>query len=255
MENFRYFLFLAYNGTGFHGWQTQPNAPTVQEELEKALRILSGKPVSLTGAGRTDTGVHARRFYAHFDTEERFTEDALTQLVYKLNGILTPAIVILDAFRVKPEVHARFSAVSRTYRYYISRRKDPFSDSYSWIYTRELDLQAMSLAAEIIREYTDFTCFSKSGTQTRTNDCVIIESFFLKQEHMLIYQVKANRFLRNMVRAIVGTLLEVGKGSISIDEFRVILEEGSRSDAGMSVPACGLFLEDVEYTEDIRLQP
>ncbi|MFH1119335.1 MAG: tRNA pseudouridine(38-40) synthase TruA [Bacteroidota bacterium] len=255
MENFRYFLFLAYNGSGFHGWQEQPNAHTIQAEIQYVLKVLTGNPCQLTGAGRTDTGVHARRFYAHFDSDKLINEVELSQLVYKLNRFLPQSIVIYDIFRVKPNVHARFSAISRTYHYYISRRKDPFSNDQSWIYTPELDIEKMEYAAGIIKDYSDFSCFSKSRTQTLTNDCNIYESFFISQDHFLIYHVKANRFLRNMVRAIVGTLMEVGKDNISMDELRTILEKGSRSDAGMSVPACGLFLEDVEYPEDIRIRP
>ena len=253
MENIRYFIFLAYNGAGFHGWQLQPNAQTVQEEIQQALLILTGNTISLTGAGRTDTGVHARCFYAHFDSDILLNGEDLVQLRFKLNRFLPEAIVILDIFRVKPDIHARFSAISRTYKYYISRRKDPFSCNQSWIYTPDLDIGMMNKAASVITEYSDFTCFSKSNTQTITNDCTIFESYFINEDDVLIYHVKANRFLRNMVRAIVGTMIEVGKGNISLERLRDILENGTRSDAGMSVPACGLFLENIEYPEDIRV--
>ena len=252
MEHYRYFLHLAYNGAGFHGWQLQQNAHTVQEELQIALSVLTGGAILLTGAGRTDTGVHARSFYAHFDSDKSMTRPELAQLVYKLNRFLPSSIFIIDAFRVKPEIHARFSAISRTYQYYISRQKDPFSANMSWIYNTSLDTELMGKAAGILNEYKDFTCFSKSGTQTSTNDCKIYESYFVMDKHMLIYHVKANRFLRNMVRAIVGTMIEVGKGKISIERLREILATGTRSDAGMSVPAHGLFLENIEYPEDFR---
>lgn len=252
MESFRYFLHLSYNGTGFHGWQLQNNAHTVQQELQSALEVLLKKPLMLTGAGRTDTGVHARNFFAHFDAEFLMNSSELRQLVYKLNRFLPSQILIIGAFRVKPEIHARFSALSRTYRYYISRRKDPFSPNLNWIYTADLDIEIMQKAAGIILQYKDFTCFSKSGTQTSTNDCTIFESYFKSEEHLLVYHVKANRFLRNMVRAIVGTLIEVGKGNLSIVRFIEILESGTRSEAGMSVPACGLFLENIEYPEYFR---
>jgi len=253
MDNFRYFLKLAYNGTNFHGWQLQPNAHTVQFEIQNALSLLNGSQIQLTGAGRTDTGVHARILYAHYDSEVIIDSSELSRLVSKLNSFLPSSIAVLDAYRVKPEIHARFSALTRTYRYYISRQKDPFSIEFSWNYTADLDMDAMNEAALSIFDYKDFTCFSKSRTQTKTNDCSIYESYFILEGNMLIYHIKANRFLRNMVRAIVGTLLEVGKGKIDINGFKQIIENGTRSDAGMSVPACGLFLEDIEYPAEIRL--
>jgi tRNA pseudouridine38-40 synthase len=253
MENYRYFLKFAYNGTDFHGWQQQPNARTVQEEMQNALSVICRIPVKLTGAGRTDTGVHARCFYAHFDSVVLLDNSDLQSLISRLNRFLPSSIVLMDAFRVKPDIHARFSALSRTYRYYISRQKDPFNLDFSWIYTANLDTASMKLSAKIVMEYTDFTCFSKSRTQTMTNDCSIYESYFEEEGSMLIYHVRANRFLRNMVRAIVGTLIEVGKGNLDNSRFRAIIENGTRSDAGMSVPACGLFLEDIEYQRDIRL--
>ncbi len=255
MKNYRYFLEFAYNGSGFHGWQIQPNAHTVQEEMQHALSMICGNPVMLTGAGRTDTGVHARCFFAHFDTAEWFDDSALKLLVARLNRFLPVSISIYDAYCVKPDVHARFSALSRTYHYYISRKKDPFSVDFSWNYTARLDVDSMKIAAGILPEYKDFTCFTKSHTQTQTNDCLIYESGFMEEGSMLIYHVKANRFLRNMVRAIVGTMIEVGKGNIDSGRLREIVEKGTRSDAGMSVPACGLFLEDIAYPADIRLQP
>lgn len=253
MESYRYFIHLAYNGAGFHGWQIQPNAHAVQAEIRHALTILTGEPIQLAGAGRTDTGVHARQFFAHFDTQLLMDKPELFQLVYKLNRFLPQSIIIYEIFRVKPDIHARFSAISRTYRYYISRQKDPFSNGLSWVYTSNLDVNAMQHAAGIINAYTDFTCFSKTRTQTKTNDCKIFESYFEINGSLLIYHVKANRFLRNMVRAIVGTLIEVGKGNIGNEELKRIIENGTRSDAGMSVPACGLFLEEIEYPEGFRL--
>jgi tRNA pseudouridine38-40 synthase len=253
MDNFRYFLRLAYNGKSFHGWQLQPNSHTVQLELQNAISLINGSQIQLTGAGRTDTGVHARNFYAHYDSEVILNSSELASLVSKLNSFLPSSIMVMDAFRVKPDIHARYSALSRTYRYYISRQKDPFSVDFSWNYTAALDIDAMNEAAKSIFDYRDFTCFSKSRTQTITNDCFIYESYFVLEGNLLIYHIKANRFLRNMVRAIVGTLIEVGKGKTDINRFRQIIENGTRSDAGMSVPACGLFLEDIEYPADIRL--
>ena len=252
MGNYRFFIHLAYNGSGFHGWQLQQNAHTVQQELQNALSVLTGNSVSLTGAGRTDTGVHARNFYAHFNLDYLLDKSELHQLEFKLNRFLPSSILVIEIFRVKPDIHARFSAISRIYRYYISQRKDPFSSDLSWIYTSRLDLEMMKAAAGILMEYKDFTCFSKSGTQTSTNDCTIFESYFEQKNHLLIYHVKANRFLRNMVRAIVGTMIEAGKGNLDTDSLRNLIENGTRSDAGMSVPANGLFLEEIEYPVDIR---
>lgn len=252
MENFRYFLHLAYNGTSFHGWQLQPNAITVQEVIEKDLSKLLGGNVLITGAGRTDTGVHARNYFAHFDLPKLLNAQELQQLVYKLNRMLPPDISVYEAFRVKDDVHARFSALSRTYHYYISRTKNPFIYNFAWNYVGNLDVPAMEAAAEIIKMYSDFTAFAKTGSETGNNLCTIFESHFIQDDNLLIYRVSANRFLRNMVRAIMGTLLEVGKGRINISHLHELIKEGTRSDAGESVPARGLFLENISYPTDIR---
>lgn len=250
MEEFRYFLKLAYNGTPYHGWQSQKNAHSVQQEIEHALSCISGnRPIQITGAGRTDTGVHARCYYAHFDIDKHFERGELEQLVYRLNHILPDSIAVYDAFPVKPDAHARFSAISRTYRYYICRNHDPFSTGFSWRLTIPLNLDDMNEAASIIKDHSDFTCFAKTGTQTKTNICEVTESKWFIDDNFLVYETTANRFLRNMVRAMVGTLVDVGKGRTLIDDFRRILLEGTRSDAGQSVPACGLFLEDITYPE------
>lgn len=254
MEVNRYFLKLAYNGSSFHGWQVQQNAHSVQQEIEHALFCLSGnKPVSVTGAGRTDTGVHARCYYAHFEYDEHLDHEKLKQLVYRLNHLLPDSVAVYDAFKVHPDAHARFSALSRTYRYYICRNYDPFSTGLSWRLTIPLDIEKMNTAASMIMQYTDFTCFAKTGTQTKTNNCIVSESKWYEKDNFLIFETTANRFLRNMVRAMVGTLVEIGKGKLSLDDFRVILEKGSRSDAGQSVPACGLFLEEIAYPPEIRV--
>lgn len=252
MEKHRYFLHLAYNGSTFHGWQAQKNAHSVQEEIENSLfLILRNQEIKLTGAGRTDTGVHARNYYAHFNTELLLDEEYLKQLVYRLNHILPDSIAIYNAFRVNDEEHARFSAVSRTYQYFICRDYDPFSVGYSYRLTIPLNIDLMNEAASLIMQYSDFTCFTKNGAQTKTNNCLVTVSEWIVRDNYLIYRTKANRFLRNMVRAMVGTLLNVGKGKLSIEDFRSILENGTRSDAGQSVPACGLFLEDIEYPSTI----
>ncbi len=251
----RFFIRFDFSGTCFHGWQIQPNAPTVQQEMEDAISLLFGEKLQLTGAGRTDTGVHARNYLAHFEINSGTGEVEIRNLVSKLNRFLPPSIFIKEIFEVKPDIHARFSAVSRTYKYYISRTKNPFLTEFSWIYTGFLDVPSMKEAAGLLPEFHDFKCFSKTRTQTRTTECQMFESFFTEKEEMLIYHVRANRFLRNMVRAIVGTLMEVGKGKLDLNGFRNVVENGNRSDAGVSVPARGLFLEQIEYPEDIRLLP
>ena len=253
MESYRYFLHLAYDGTAYHGWQIQPNAITIQQVIEESLSLLLNEKIQVTGAGRTDTGVHARCYYAHFDSVHYFDEESLKHLVYRCNRILPKDIVVYSAFRVAESAHARFSAFSRTYRYYIARSKNPFYNLYSLQFTGNLDINIMNKAADKLMTYNDFSCFSKSGTDTSTNICSISESYFIEQDQLLIYHVKANRFLRNMVRAIVGTLLETGKGKLNLNEMDQILKSGNRSEAGESVPAKGLFLEDVSYPADIRI--
>ncbi len=249
----RYFLKLAYNGAGYHGWQAQKNAHSVQSELEEALYyVLKKTHVALTGAGRTDTGVHARNYYAHFEIDRDLNQTELDQVVYHLNHLLPESIGVYAAYKVKPDAHARFSAVSRTYKYYICRDHDPFKNGISYRLTIPLDFDKMQKAAAIILNYRDFTCFTKSGADTTTNICNVFESSWSAEGNMLIYKTRANRFLRNMVRAMVGTMIDVGKGRITIDDFIRILEKGTRSDAGQSVVACGLFLDEIEYPEDIR---
>lgn len=249
METFRYFIHMAYNGAAFHGWQSQNNANTIQRETEKALKILLRRDIGIIGAGRTDTGVHARKYFAHFDYPVLLDDIMLQDLKYRLNHLLPDSIAVYQVFRVNNDLHARFSAVSRKYRYYINRNHDPFAIGLSYRLTIPLDLDLMQQGAAEIMLYNDFTCFAKSGTQNKTNLCTIFESYWEERDSYLIYTTSANRFLRNMVRAMVGTLLELGKQKISMAEFRKILSEGSRSDAGQSVPACGLFLEDIVYPE------
>lgn len=254
MENYRYFLTLAYNGSQFHGWQAQKNAHSVQQEIEKALfYILNKKTIPITGAGRTDTGVHARKYTAHFDLDVWLSDAELTRLIYRLNHLLPASIGIFDAYQVHPDVHARFSALSRTYKYYICRNHDPFSEGLSYRLTVALNLDLMNEAAALITESKDFTCFAKAGTQTKTNVCNVTKCEWILHDNYLIFTTQANRFLRNMVRAMVGTLIDVGKEKITIKEFRQILNNGTRSDAGQSVPACGLFLEEIEYPANIRM--
>ncbi len=243
----RYFIQLSYKGTNYHGWQVQPNAVTVQEVLEKGLSVVLREKVSLVGAGRTDTGVHASFFVAHFDS----IKDNLDQpdFAYKLNSYFPKDIAIQKIWKVPSDAHARFDAVSRTYKYYISREKNPFVVDTSHKYLKTLDVEAMNEAANALKKFQDFTSFSKLHTDVKTNICAISFAQWEMQDEMLVFTITADRFLRNMVRAIVGTLLEVGKRQISLVEFETIIEEKNRCAAGASAPAEGLFLTDIEYPE------
>ena len=245
----RYFIELAYNGAGFHGWQIQPNGITIQEELNKALTTLLQEDIYVIGAGRTDTGVHASFYVAHFETDKEFcVEDFnLDHLVYKLNRILSRNIAIYKIYPVVENMHARFSAVSRTYKYYIDKRKNPFTHTFAWKMHPLPDIALMNEAAKILFDYTDFTSFSKLHTDVNNNNCTLMQAYWEETSEQLIFTIKANRFLRNMVRAIVGTLVEVGQQRISINEFRQIIESKNRCKAGSSVPANALFLTKIEY--------
>ncbi len=248
----RYFIKLAYNGSKFHGWQIQNNAITVQETLNKALSTVLRSDINVVGAGRTDTGVHASYFVAHFDLE---TEIADTNLIInKLNKILPKDIAIYNLWQVNNDAHSRFSAISRTYEYRIHNIKNPFLQNFSWYYRINLDIEKMNEAAELLFAYTDFSCFSKSGTQVASNNCKIMYAKWQQNGSQMVFTIKADRFLRNMVRAIVGTLIDVGLGKISKEDFKNIIESKNRSKAGFSVPACGLFLTDIEYNDnDLKL--
>ena len=245
----RYFIELAYKGTNFHGWQVQPNAVSVQQCLEKALSVITRETIALTGAGRTDTGVHARYFIAHFDSTQLNLDHP--DFVYKLNSFLNKDIAVFSISKVHPEAHARFDAVSRTYQYYLNLRKDPFSTETSWHFFRQPDLVKMNEASRILFEYTDFTSFSKLHTEVKTNNCKIYCAVWTQIGSNIVFTVKADRFLRNMVRALVGTILEVGIGKIDLQQFRTIIELKDRGEAGLSVPAHGLFLTDIEYPESV----
>ena len=245
----RYFIKLSYNGTNYHGWQSQDNAVTIQSGLEKALSTILSNKIEVTGAGRTDTGVHAREYFAHFDFDSKFGNDEIKNIIYRLNAILNNDIAVSEIFKVNDDVHARFSAISRTYKYYISLNKNPFTKEFSWNVFGSIDIIKMNEAANVLFEYIDFTSFSKLHTDVKTNNCKIMQAEWNMENGMLVFTIKADRFLRNMVRAIVGTLIDVGKGKISVDEFRKIIENKNRSEAGYSVPAKGLFLEKIEYPE------
>lgn len=240
----RYFIKLAYNGTAYNGWQYQPNAPSVQETLNKALSVLLHSEINSMGAGRTDTGVHARMMYAHFDHNKPFDSK---KLVYKLNSFLPKDIAIYSIFAVENEAHCRFDAQKRTYQYHIDSYKNPFGQDLSWYLSQKLDVELMNQAAKILLNHTNFQCFSKVNTDVNTFDCTIFEAYWVAQNNQLVFTISANRFLRNMVRAIVGTLVNVGLYKITLDQFEQIINEKNRAKAGFSVPAQGLYLTYIEY--------
>lgn len=240
----RFFIKLAYNGTHYHGWQYQPNAASVQETLNKALSTLLHTEINIMGAGRTDTGVHAREMFAHFDYDSLFDSE---KLVYKLNSYLPKDIVVYQIFQVADEAHCRFDATKRTYEYHLNSFKDAFLDEQSWYVNKKLDVDLMNEAAKILLNHTDFQCFSKVNTDVNTFDCTIFEAYWKKENDQLIFTISANRFLRNMVRAIVGTMVNVGLNKISVADVEDIILSKSRKKAGFSVPAHGLYLTKIVY--------
>lgn len=241
----KYFLEFAYNGTLYHGWQLQPNTKTVQETLTTAISTLLRAPIELVGAGRTDAGVHAKQMFAHFDFESPFDKVVLVQ---KMNSFLPADIVVFAIHEVNEDAHARFDATARTYEYHMHLYKDAFCNNLSYYHFRPLDVERMNEAAKILFEYEDFECFSKTHTDVFTFNCTIYKAeWTTKNDNELIFTISANRFLRNMVRAIVGTLINVGLGKLSLDDFRQIIESKDRGQAGFSVPGKGLFLIKVSY--------
>lgn len=242
----RYFVTFSYDGTRYHGWQIQPNGVSVQEKLQEALSTLLREPIVVTGAGRTDAGVHARMMVAHFDWEGAVIDGQ--QLAYKLNRLLPYDIAVSKVEPVSEEMHARFSAKSRMYRYYIHTVKDPFQRAYSCEIHYPLDFAKMNKAAKILTTYEDFGAFCKSGADVKTTFCDVTKAEWVQTSPTSWYfEIRANRFLRNMVRAVVGTLIEVGRGRLSIDDFKKVIEGKQRSDAGESMPGNALFLEDIVY--------
>lgn len=242
----RYFLELSYRGSAYHGWQIQQNAPSVQEIIQKSLATLLKESVLVVGAGRTDTGVHASFYIAHFDTNS--TRDLQQDsFCYHLNAILPKDIAIHRIYPVKGDLHARFSAIEREYKYYIATKKNPFSLDRAYTYTQKLNMETMQEAADLLLKYTDFTSFAKLHTDTKTNICKIAYAGFEKENDTIIFTIRADRFLRNMVRAVIGTLLEVGKEKISVDDFREIIEKKDRSAAKSSAQSQGLFLTNIVY--------
>jgi tRNA pseudouridine38-40 synthase len=251
-EKQRYFIELSYDGTNYHGWQIQKNAVSVQEVLNEKLSVVLRRSIETTGCGRTDTGVHASEFFAHFDLE-RYTDhrlwtmDEKDNFIRSINAILPKDIAVKRLFPVAEKAHARFDATQRTYEYNIHFNKDPFKNGYSWELRDRPDIDLMNNAAKIIMEYTDFSCFSKSNTQVKTNICKISKAEWEVKDDGIVFKISADRFLRNMVRAIVGTLIMVGKKEIEPDAVKDIIESKNRSNAGTSVPACGLYLTEILY--------
>ena len=244
----RYFIQLSYNGTAYHGWQIQENTfATIQQLVNQMLSRLLNEPIFITGCGRTDAGVHAKAYYAHFDyTKTDLTTDEAKWL-FKFNNALPADIAVHKIIMVNEKANARFDAISRTYQYYINNKKDPFLINRSYFMFFDLNMEEMNKAANLLFEYTDFSSFAKSNTQNFTNNCKIYKAQWREENGLLIFTISADRFLRNMVRAIVGTLLNIGKGKLTIGDFKKIIENKNRSSAGLSVPACGLYLTAVEY--------
>ncbi len=249
----RYFLKLAYNGTEFHGWQVQVGATSVQQEVEEKLSTILQNNTAVLGCGRTDTGVHAKEFFAHFDCENGLPLET-SLLVHKLNTMLHANVAILDILSVKNEAHARFDAVKRTYEYHVSKYKDPFGEKLSYKLNTDLDLDRMNKAGELLLGEQDFGCFCKAKSDNHTNLCTVFEANWIENKGHMIFTISANRFLRNMVRAIVGTMLDIGQGKTSLNDLREILASKDRTMAGRSVPAHGLYLTRVEYPSQIFLQ-
>lgn len=247
----RYFIFLSYDGSRYHGWQVQPNATSVQEELNRCVSTLLRTTVSTLGAGRTDAGVHAQLMVAHFDVQQEVDCAWLTD---KLNRILPPDIAVSNVRRVLPEANARFDAKARTYHYFVYTQKNPFLRQYATRITYPLDFNKMNEAAKVLLQVNDFTSFSKLHTDTKTNICRVTHAKWTEPETGLWrFEITADRFLRNMVRAIVGTLIEVGRGRISVDDFRRIIERKDRCAAGDSMPGNALALVNIVYDENIFL--
>lgn len=240
----RYFIRFSYNGSHYHGWQYQPNAISVQETLNKALSTILNTTVDVVGAGRTDTGVHAKEMFAHFDFSETID---LRTIVHKLNSFLPKDIAVFEIVPVHDDAHARFDAKKRTYQYFINTHKDAFSQDQSWYYHQPLDLQLMNEAAAILLNHKDFQCFSKLNTDVNTYNCSIVEAFWKQDGNNLTFTISADRFLRNMVRAIVGTLVNIGLHKITLSDFEKIIESKNRNEAGFSVPAHGLYLTRIVY--------
>jgi len=249
----RYFLFISFKGTSYHGWQVQPGSATIQKVLDDTLSTILNERINTTGAGRTDAGVHARVFCAHFDCSY-IDPDTDNKILYRLNGLLPKDISVSRLIKVIPGAHARFSAISRTYEYYISRLKNPFTDDSAWYFHGDINVNRMNEACSILMKNSDFTSFSRLHTDVKNNLCKIYLARWEESRDKLVFTIKADRFLRNMVRAIVGTMIEVGTGKIDLREFEEIIHDRDRGRAGQSAPAKGLFLTDIEYPDEIFIK-
>ncbi|VAV82604.1 tRNA pseudouridine(38-40) synthase [hydrothermal vent metagenome] len=245
----RYFIELSYNGKAYHGWQNQPNAISVQEVLEKALTTLLKQKIGIVGAGRTDAGVHAMQMFAHFDISN---EIDFEKLKYNLNSFLPKDIAIHNIFKVNDDAHARFDAISRTYIYRISLTKNVFTFNDTYCFKQTLDINKMNEATKILLEYKNFKCFSRSNTDVKTYNCEIMNAAWVIENDELVFTIKANRFLRNMVRAIVGTMIEIGTGKMKVAQLRDVIKSEDRSQAGASVPGHALYLLKIEYPKHIK---
>ena len=246
----RYFIDIAYNGKNYHGWQIQPDAISVQEELEAAMSTIFQEKMKVVGAGRTDTGVHARQLYAHFDSDEILD---VKERMFRINALLPKDISVKKLIQVPEDAHARFDAVAREYEYLITTVKDPFQLDFMHLIYRPLDVDLMNEAAKVLFEYNDFQCFSKNKTGVKTYHCVIKKAEWTQVGSQLVFTIVADRFLRNMVRAIVGTLLEIGLGKINLEDFHRIIQSKDRGEAKTSAPAHGLYLTKVSYPAHIKL--
>lgn len=244
----RYFLELSYCGKNYHGWQRQPKATSVQEILERAVSTLLVAETGVTGAGRTDAGVHARQMFGHFDSA---TVLDTGNFKHRLNAFLPKAIAVRNICEVHGEAHARFDATVRSYEYWIHTVKDPFLTDYSYYFYRKLDIERMNAAAKLLLKYNDFECFSKTNTDVKTYLCKVFSAAWEWHDERLVFRISADRFLRNMVRAIVGTLLDVGCLKLSLDDVKRIIALKKRAYAGASVPAHGLYLTKVTYPSNI----
>lgn len=246
----RYFVELSYKGTAFNGWQRQPSAPSVQQTIEEALSTILRTPTEIVGAGRTDTGVHAAHYVAHFDCPTPIADCA--SLTYHLNALLPEDIALKKIYPVREDAHARFDATEREYRYYIEPRKNPFTRQTSWQLTLPLDIEAMNRAAEVLLTTEDFTTFAKLGSNNSSNIChIFCARWEVEPSGQIVFTFRANRFLRNMVRAVVGTLVDVGRGKLSPEQFAAIVAAKDLSKSSSSAPAAGLFLTDVTYPKEI----
>ena len=243
----RFFIELSYKGTDYHGWQVQPNATSIQSEINKAISTIFNTEIEVTGAGRTDAGVHAKQMFAHFDLLEEFD---ISQTISKLNGVLPKDIAIINIYKVNDNAHSRFDAISRTYHYYLIQQKNSFKQD-TYLIHKSLNVIAMNKACSFLLGEQDFTSFSKANTQNITNNCNVMLVKWEQIEDELVFTIQADRFLRNMVRAIVGTLLKVGEGKMSVEDIKVIIAKKDRCSAGVSVPSHALFLSKVEYPKHI----